>query len=63
MKNNELLTLTEMCARLNVEKSWLYSRTMQKGEGAIPVIRVGKYLRFKPDEVMAWIEKNYGETH
>lgn len=59
----ELVTINEMAEILKVKPSWLYSRTMQTGEGAIPRINVGKYIRFNPDDVMTWIEKQYGETN
>jgi len=59
---NELQTIEEMAAKLKVKPSWLYFRTMQTGEGAIPRIKVGKYLRFNPSAVMEWIEKQYGEA-
>jgi len=56
MENQELLTITEMAARLKVPLSWLYSRTRVK-DSDFPVIRVGKYLRFDPGAVMDWIGK------
>ena len=61
MDDQELLTVSEMAAVLKVKPSWLYFRTMKKGEGAIPRIRIGKYLRFNPVEVMAWIQEKYGD--
>ena len=48
----ELVTINEMAEILKVKPSWLYSRTMQTGEGTIPRINVGKYIRFNPDDVM-----------
>jgi len=57
----ELLTIEEMAARLKVKKSWLYFRSMQTGDNAIPRVKVGKYLRFIPADVMAWVAKQYGE--
>jgi excisionase family DNA binding protein len=59
MENQELLTINEMAEKLKVKSSWLYSRTMQTGENAIPRIKVGKYLRFNPGAVMEWIEAQY----
>jgi len=53
-----LLTIEEMAAGLKVKKSWLYRKTMEKGPGSIPRVRLGKYLRFREDDVMAWIQKN-----
>jgi len=62
MEVQELLTVEEMSARLKVKPSWLYFRTMQKGEGAIPCFKIGKYLRFNPIAVMGWIQEKYGKN-
>jgi excisionase family DNA binding protein len=63
MNDKELLTINEMAARLKVKPSWLYFRTMQTDSDAIPRIRIGKYIRFNPDAVMEWIQKQYGEAN
>ena len=55
--NQNLLTINELAERLKVPKSWLYSKTRETGPDAIPRLKVGKYLRFYFDEVMAWIQK------
>ena len=52
-----LKTIDEMADRLKVKRSWLYGKTRLKGEGQIPCLRVGKYLRFFEDEVMNWLKK------
>lgn len=59
MENNELLTIEEMADRLKVKKSWLYFRCMNTGANSIPRVKIGKYLRFNPVEVMEWIETQY----
>lgn len=51
-----LLTIDEMAAGLKVRKSWLYRKTMEKGPGSIPRVRLGKYLRFIEADVMAWLK-------
>lgn len=61
MENQELLTVSELAARLKINPSWLYFRTMQTGRDAIPCIRIGKYLRFNESDVMVWIKKKYGK--
>jgi hypothetical protein len=35
---------------------------MQIGKDAIPRVKVGKYIRLNPDDVMRWIAEQYGET-
>ena len=61
MQDQELLTIKELADRLKVKPSWLYFRTMNTGNNAIPRVKIGKYLRFDPGKVMAWIEANYNE--
>lgn len=58
----ELLTIDEMAAFLKVPKSWLYRQTMNTAPGAIPVLRVGKYLRFDPTLVVPWAARTFTRT-
>lgn len=60
--NEELLTIDELAEFLKVPKSWCYHQTRQRGENSIPRIQVGKYIRFRQSEVMAWIEKNQNKN-
>ena len=41
-----LLSVKELADKLNVPKSWIYSRTRETGQEAMPRIKVGKYCRF-----------------
>ena len=52
----ELMTTQELADYLKVKLGWVYGQTRQRGEGSIPRIRVGKYIRFRLSEVMAWME-------
>lgn len=60
MQQQEFLTVREMAAKLKVQPSWLYARTRKKGEGAIPKIMVGKYIRFNEAQVIEWLK---GKQH
>ena len=53
----ELLTVDELAKSLKTHKSWVYSRSRQTGPDAMPRIKVGKYLRFRLEHVLAWCEK------
>lgn len=55
-----LVDVSELSEKLSVNPSWIYSRTRLKGDGQIPHICVGKYVRFKIDDVMTWLEKEGG---
>ena len=52
MQHDELLTLAETAALLKVPKSWIYERTRK---GAIPHLKLGKYLRFPLAPLLLWI--------
>ena len=58
-----LLTPEELRGKLNTQISWIYSKSRQKGPDAIPVIRVGKYLRFRLSEVLDWLEQQNKERN
>ena len=51
-KAKRLVDVGELSEILNVPKSWIYDRTRQ-GQEAIPFIKLGAYVRFDPDEVIA----------
>ena len=50
---NRLLTVEELARYLAVPTSWIYQRT---ATGTIPHIRVGRYVRFRLDDVRAWLD-------
>ncbi len=53
----KLLTPTEMADVLRTPLSWIYSQTRKKGKNTIPVTRIGKYMRFREDLVLEWIDR------
>jgi len=55
MLQNTLVDVIKMASLLNVPKSWLYQRT-RFGTDAIPHVRVGKYVRFNPEEVIEFLK-------
>jgi len=56
-----LETMDELSGRWKVQKSWLYARTRQTGPGSIPRVKMGKYIRFVPEDVDAWLRKQNEE--
>ncbi len=46
-----LLTIGEAAELLRVKISWLYDRTRTN---EVPHLKLGKYLRFDRDELLAW---------
>jgi excisionase family DNA binding protein len=55
-QNMDLLTVNDLARQLRVKPSWIYGETRKTGKGSIPRIRVGKYLRFRLEEVMDWLK-------
>lgn len=50
----KLVDVREMARILDVPVSWLYERTRLR---TIPCIRIGKYVRFDPAEVLVFFRK------
>ncbi len=57
--SSTLVDVREMARRLNVPVSWLYKRT-RLGPQAIPHVRLGKYVRFDPEAVLAFFKAHGG---
>jgi excisionase family DNA binding protein len=56
-----LLTAEDVAQLLEVPPSWVYRRAR---EGALPAIRLGRYVRFDHAEVLRWLEEQKTEnTH
>ena len=49
----KLMGVEALAEYLGVRPSWVYT---QVAEGFIPRLRVGRYLRFRLSEVLAWLE-------
>ncbi len=50
---DELIGPKDVAALLGVPTSWVYSRFEAK---ELPGFRCGKYVRFRPSEIDAWLE-------
>lgn len=56
----ELLTVGDVAALLKVSKSWVYEHTRLRGAPRaerIPCVKIGKYVRFDPRLVRAFIDR------
>ena len=53
----EILTISEIAARLKMKPSFFYAPVRRKGPEAIPCLKVGRYIRYRLPDVMAWIER------
>jgi excisionase family DNA binding protein len=52
-----LLSSQELAQLTGFDVGWVYG---QVEAGKIPHYKVGKYLRFKPSEIAAWLEAQRG---
>lgn len=62
-KANEsrLLTVSEVAELLQVTVSWVYGRTRNRSQERLPGYRLGKYWRFREDEIHAWVKRQCAE--
>jgi excisionase family DNA binding protein len=58
-----LLTVQEVADLLQVPVSWVYGRTRKRSSERIPGYRLGKYWRFRQEEVLAWVEAQRRDVH
>jgi len=58
-----LLTVHEVADLLQVPVSWVYGRTRKRSLERIPSYRLGKYWRFRQEEVLAWVESQRQGSH
>jgi len=54
----ELITPQELALILKVPVGWVYQHT-RLGQTAIPFVKVGKYIRFRSEEVIKFFEDNH----
>lgn len=52
------LTVSDVAALIGVPKSFIYRRTARGHGDPIPHYRLGGHLRFKIDEIEAWIKSH-----
>lgn len=60
---NRLLTVEEVASLLHVPVSWVYGRMRKRSVERLPGYRLGKYWRFREDEIHAWVEDQRGARH
>jgi excisionase family DNA binding protein len=52
-REERLLTAEEVASMLNVPVTWVY-RAARTGE--LPSVRLGRYVRFRLDDILRWID-------
>jgi excisionase family DNA binding protein len=60
---DQLLTVREVAELLQVPVSWVYGRVRKRSGEQLPGYRLGKYWRFREDEVLTWVQSLRGGSH
>jgi excisionase family DNA binding protein len=55
MVGEKLLTPRELSERYDVPLAWIYQKA---AKGLIPSFRLGRYVRFRPDDVERWLQEH-----
>jgi excisionase family DNA binding protein len=61
--DDQLLTVREVVSLLRVPVSWVYGRVRNRTLERLPAYRIGKYWRFRQDQVLAWVESRRRDSH
>ena len=64
LQASDILTPRQLAERLQVKISWVYESTRGRGRFGgtpLPVLKVGKYLRFCWPDVVEWLRSNGGK--
>ena len=63
IKSSEHLLMPEEAAEiLRVKLSWLYQHTRRRTQDRIPFVKIGRYLRFREQDLAAYIEARRGKS-
>lgn len=57
-----LLTVEEVAQLLRVAPTWIYGHLRKRSADRIPGFRLGKYWRFRKNDVLAWLEHQRART-
>jgi excisionase family DNA binding protein len=57
LQTRGLLPVHEVAALLHVPVSWVYEHTRRGALDALPVVKVGKYVRFRPSDLLDYIDR------
>jgi len=57
-----ILTVEQVAERLQLKPSTVYELTRRRNGRPLPVLRAGKFLRFRWSEVERWLDESREET-
>ncbi|MBS1842588.1 MAG: helix-turn-helix domain-containing protein [Acidobacteria bacterium] len=53
----DLLTVKDVAEILRVPVSWVYDRTRKRSIDRLPGMRLGKYWRYRREDITAWLRR------
>jgi excisionase family DNA binding protein len=56
VRDDELLTVQDTARLLKVSVTWVYEHVRPRAEDRLPVVKLGKYLRFDRRDLHAYID-------
>ena len=62
-QEGQFLTVQDVAKLLRVPVSWVYGHTRKRSLERLPGYRLGKYWRFREDEIVAWVKYQRGGHH
>ncbi len=57
LHTGDLLTVKDVAEMLRVPVSWVYDRTRKRSIDRLPGMRLGKYWRYRREDVTAWLRR------
>lgn len=57
-----ILTVEQVAERLQLKPSTVYGLTRRRSRRPLPVLRAGKFLRFRWSEIERWLDESREET-
>ena len=62
VETEQLLDVHDAARMLNVAVSWVYEHVRPEARDRLPVVKLGKYLRFDARDVRAYVDANRVES-
>jgi excisionase family DNA binding protein len=56
VSSSEILTAEECAELLRVSLGWVHAKCRSRSRNPLPAHRVGRYLRFRRSEILAWFD-------
>jgi excisionase family DNA binding protein len=56
IQDHEILTSEECAELLRVSLGWVHAKCRTRSRNPLPAHRIGKYLRFRRSEILAWFD-------